>query len=53
MNFWRDLQLDRLSFWVGFAAGFLFLLLLGRLRPALKGLLQFIKGRWAALRAAM
>ena len=53
MNFWRDLQLDRLSFWLGFAAGFLFLLLLGRLRPALKGLLQFIKGRWAALRAEM
>lgn len=53
MDLWRNLQLDRLSFWLGFAAGFLFLILLGVLRPALKGLVQFAKDRWKAMRAEM
>lgn len=34
MDFLRDLDFDRTSFWIGFLAGFLFMWLLGRLRPA-------------------
>lgn len=53
MDFWRNFQLDRLSFWLGFLAGFLFLVFLGVLRPAGKALIQSFKDRLKAMRAEM
>jgi hypothetical protein len=35
-RFFNDFELERTSFWLGFLAGFLFLWLLGRLRPLLR-----------------
>ncbi len=40
MNFLRNLDIDRTSFWVGFLAGFLLMWLLGRLRPGFARMLQ-------------
>ncbi len=53
MSFLSNLQLDRNSFWLGFAAGFLLLFLLGRLRPAFRSLISYAKDRYKAWRAEM
>ncbi len=45
MGFLRNLDLDRTSFWLGFLAGFLFLWLLGRLRPGFSRLVEKHPGR--------
>jgi len=50
MGFLRNLDLDRTSFWLGFLAGFLFLWLLGRLRPGFSRLLRNIRAGIVAAR---
>ena len=53
MSFFRNLHLDQLSFWLGFLAGFLLLVFLSRLRPAIRALTGYVKERWRAARAEM
>jgi len=53
MSFLRNLQLDQLSFWLGFLAGFLLLVFLSRLRPAFRAFTGYLKERWRAARAEM
>ncbi len=53
MSFLRNLQLDQLSFGLGFLAGFLLLVFLGRLRPAFRAFTGYLKERWRAARAEM
>ena len=50
MGFLRNLDFDRTSFWLGFLAGFLFLWLLGRLRPGFARLLGNIRAGIVAAR---
>lgn len=40
MDFLRNLEIDRSSFWIGFLAGFLMMWLLGRLRPGFTRMVQ-------------
>ena len=53
MSFLRDLQLDQLSFWLGFLAGFLLLVFLSRLGPAFRAFTGYLKEYWRAAQADM
>ncbi len=50
IDFFRNLQIDRLSFWLGFFAGSLIWLLLRRLGPTLQELWRWLKERMTAAR---
>ncbi len=49
-NLFRNFELDRLSFWLGVAAGVLLVWLLGALRPLLRQLFQAVRRRIAEAR---
>jgi HEAT repeat protein len=48
INFFRDLNIDRLSFWLGFFAGSLIWLVLRRLGPTLRDFWRWLKERITA-----
>jgi HEAT repeat protein len=53
LNFLRDLQLDRQSFWLGFIAGTLFWLFINRLMPLLRQGLKTLRQRSQAARESL